>query len=335
MNHSINVHNSHSEKFRTDVVLGLSLANKTLPSRWLYDDQGSELFEQITRVNDYYPTRTEAAILSDFADEISAYCGRRATLVEYGAGAAVKTETVLRALDSPAGYVPIDIAGDFLATTVNRMKARFPGLESRSVVADFTQDFDLPPQRDQAGKKVAFFPGSTVGNLDATEASALLRRMHRHVGTDGRALIGFDLIKSLDILRRAYDDSDGVTAAFNLNYLARINRELDGNFPLDRFSHEARWNPKEQAMEMHLVSLDERVVQVAGRSFEFLEQESIHTESSRKYTLASIGALAANTGWTVDHAWMDTAKKFVVIGMRTLPINRVLPTASSSGLVLG
>ena len=223
---------SQHEAFRADVLAGLSQRQKTLPSRWLYDQRGSELFEEITRLDEYYLTRTETAILRRHAEEMAALCGEGIVLLEYGAGAAIKSEILLDALRAPRMYAPIDIAADFLSQTVERFRDRFPDLPTRPIIADFTVDFDIPadvPVRPRA----AFFPGSTLGNLRPPEAAALLRRMREHVGHGGKAIIGVDLRKDIQTLIAAYDDKLGVTAEFNLNLLVRINRELDGDFALD------------------------------------------------------------------------------------------------------
>jgi len=300
-----------SDAFRDAVVAGLSRARKTLPSCWLYDARGCELFNAITRLDDYYPTRAETEILSRHAPDMARFCGGGAALLEYGAGAAIKTEILVGALEKPKLYVPIDIAGDELARAAQRIAGRFPGLDVRPVIADFTDAFDLPPL--PRGPRTAFFPGSTIGNLDRREAVAFLSRLLNHVEGCGRAIIGVDLNKDRRTLLNAYDDREGVTAAFNLNLLERINRELDGGFPLDRFAHEARWNGVESAVEMHLVSLDARRVMVANKTFGFAAGESIHTESSRKYDLDSFAALADAAGWRLARCWRDS--RFAVLGL--------------------
>jgi dimethylhistidine N-methyltransferase len=305
---------SQHEAFRADVLAGLSQRQKTLPSRWLYDQRGSELFEEITRLDEYYLTRTETAILRRHAREMAALCGERAVLLEYGAGAAIKTEILIDALHAPRMYAPIDIAADFLAQTVERIRDRFPELQTRPIIADFTADFDIPadvPSRPRA----AFFPGSTLGNLGPADSCALLRRMREHVGQRGTAIIGVDLRKDVQTLIAAYDDKRGVTAEFNLNLLARINRELEGDFALDGFAHEARWNERESAIEMHIVSLRPQVVSVAGASFAFAQDETIHTETCRKFDVAGFAHAARRSGWRVDNLWSDPAKLFAVFGL--------------------
>ena len=313
MSDTVEIGTRHQDAFRADVFAGLSGRRKTLPSRWLYDQRGSELFEDITGLDEYYPTRTETAILRRHAEDMGALCGEDVVLLEYGAGAGLKFEILMDAL-VPRMYVPIDLARDFLDSTVVRIRAQFPRLPVRPIIADFTSDFEIPADLP-AGGRVAFFPGSTIGNLDKSEARALLRRMLRHVGKGGKAIIGVDLRKSLRTLIAAYDDRLGVTAAFNLNLLARINRELRGDFRLDRFAHEARWNEAESAIEMHLVSLDTQDVRIGGRRFAFDEGETIHTESSRKYDVSGFGELVQRSGWRVAEVWTDPAKQFAVFGL--------------------
>lgn len=294
--------------------MGLSRKRKSLPSRWLYDARGSELFESITHLSEYYPTVTEKSILRYRAADIAEFCQEGSTIVEYGAGSGIKTEILLDALANPAGYAAVDISGAYLGSTVRRLKREFPKLQAWPVVADFTAAFDLPPELPKE-RRVGFFPGSTLGNLEPSERSAFLTRMRDQLGVGGRAVVGVDLVKSLDRLLTAYDDSAGVTAAFNRNILERINRELGGSFPVERFGHEARWNPIERAVEMHLVSFDSRTVTVGGHQFLFDGGESIHTESSRKFDIKSINEFASQAGWRLDHVWTDSARLFAVIGL--------------------
>jgi L-histidine N-alpha-methyltransferase len=302
------------EAFRADVAFGLSQRRKNLPSRWLYDNRGCEIFEEITRLDEYYPTRTETAILRDSAREIADFCGEKAILLEYGAGAGIKTEILIEALERPRLYVPIDIAGDFLDETVVRMRQRFPELQTLPVVADFTREFEIP-RGVPGAPRCAFFPGSTIGNLDAHESKRFLRQVRRHVGSRGAAIIGVDLKKDLGALLPAYDDREGVTAAFNLNLLTRINRELEGDFSPEFFSHEARWSESESAVEMHLVSLRDQVVTVGGQRFAFETGETIHTESSRKYDIRSFMEVVEDGRWSVDAIWSDPDRRFAVFGL--------------------
>jgi dimethylhistidine N-methyltransferase len=303
-----------ADAFRRDVLSGLAQEQKRLPSRWLYDEQGSELFEEITRLAEYYPTRTETGILRAFAGEIAAFCGEDLTVLEYGAGAAVKTELLVEALHRPRFYVPIDIADDFLQHTVARFRRRFPSLTTIPITSDFTSNFAVP-EWIPATRRLAFFLGSTIGNLDADEVATFLCRIRSHVGLGGCALIGVDLCKELPVLIPAYDDAAGVTARFNLNMLTRINRELSGNFVLEGFRHEARWNDAEAAIEMHLLSLLKQTVTVSGHTFELSTGESIHTESSRKFAVADFTQLVERHGWRVDRVWKDDAQRFGIFGM--------------------
>jgi dimethylhistidine N-methyltransferase len=305
---------SQHEAFRADVLAGLSRRQKTLPSRWLYDQRGSELFEEITALDEYYLTRTETAILRRHAEEMASLCGEGVVLLEYGAGAAIKSEILIDALHAPRMYAPIDIAADFLSETVARFRDRFPDLPTRPIIADFTADFDIP-DNIPARRRAAFFPGSTLGNLLPSDASALLRRMREHVGSIGKAIIGVDLRKDIQTLIAAYDDKRGVTADFNLNLLRRINRELKGDFALQSFAHEARWNERESAIEMHLVSLKPQTVSVAGSSFAFAQGETIHTETCRKFDVAGFAHAAQQSGWRVDKFWSDPAQLFAVFGL--------------------
>ena len=271
------------------------------------------MFEEITRLDEYYPTRTETAILRQNTEDISTFAGREIALLEYRAGSGIKTEILLRALDVGA-YVPVDIARDFLQQTHCRIAARFPHIGVTPIEADFTSAFDI---RDEVGgaRRVAFFPGSTIGNLDRRSTLSFLHHMHRHVGADGAAIVGVDLVKGLDVLLPAYDDKTGVTANFNLNLLARVNRELQGTFALEQFAHEARWNRAEQAVEMHIVSLRSQFVKVGSHSFAFREGESIHTESSRKFDLSGFSGLVEAANWQVAKIWSDEAKSFAVFGL--------------------
>jgi dimethylhistidine N-methyltransferase len=302
------------EPFRSDVLRGLAHSPKQLPSRWFYDDYGSELFEEITRLDEYYLTRTETGILRAFSAEIAGFCGENVTVLEYGAGAGVKTELLIEALHHPRLYVPIDIAGDFLQHTVSRFQRRFPELRTRPIIADFTSGFAMPGWIPYA-QRVAFFPGSTIGNLDADEVANFLGRIRSHVGTSGRALVGVDLCKAPRILIPAYDDAAGVTARFNLNLLTRINRELGSNFIIQRFRHSVRWNEAEAAIEMHLLSTVDQTVTVSGRIFEFSAGETIHTESSRKYSIADFTKLAGQQGWRVHRVWTDDGGLFGIFGL--------------------
>ena len=248
---------------------------------------------------------------------MAGFVGKGATLIEYGAGAGIKTEILIGALQAPRLYVPVDISGDFLDQAVISLRHRFPDIGIWPIVADFTGDFDIPSAIPLKGRS-AFFPGSTIGNLDHGETVSFLRRIHRHVGPKGTAVIGADLTKDIKVLRAAYNDRQGVTAAFNTNLLARINRELDGDFRLDRFAHEARWNSMNSAVEMHLVSLEAQTAVVDGQSFDFEAGESIHTETSRKYDVRFLSALVESAGWYIEEMWTDARQSFGVFGLASL-----------------
>ena len=303
------------DAFRLDVLQGLARAQKSLPSRWLYDPRGCELFEQITTLPEYYPTRTETAILREHAADVAGFCGAYANLLEYGAGAGIKTEILVGSLDRPRSYIPIDIAAGFLDVTAARFRQHFTNLAVNPVVADFTSEFSVPSPLLGEGRRIAFFPGSTIGNLNAKDAGLLLQRMRRQVGPQGAAIIGVDLRKDLAVLLPAYDDSAGVTAQFNRNILVRINRELDGQFPTSQFRHVARWNEVESAVEMHLESANDQVIAIAGKGFAFRRGETIHTESSRKYEVKAFSEFARHHGWNTQRLWTDERRRFAIFGL--------------------
>jgi L-histidine Nalpha-methyltransferase len=322
---------SDHSRFRSDVVEGLSRLQKTIPCSWLYDERGSDLFEEITRLQDYYPTRAETAILRTRQPELRQFAGPGPILIEYGAGAGVKTELVLDALAAPQGYVPVDVAHEYLLQTAQRMERRFRSLWVRPVERDFMSAVEMPTGMP-AGRRVGFFPGSTIGNLDTAEAEAFLSQMLCHVGADGAAIVGVDLVKQIETLLRAYDDSEGVTAQFNLNLLARINRELGGDFHLHHFRHLARWNDAEKAVEMHLLSLTEQWASLGQRRFHFRKGETIHTESSRKYDREGFGALVERAGWRVSQTWEDDKRLFCVFALSPLTCHLAgLPQNYNSG----
>lgn len=297
--------------FAADALEGLGAPQKTLPCRYLYDARGSELFEAITDVPEYYPTRTEIGILEAGVADIVAQTPPGSVLVEFGSGSSRKTEILLGAFDKLAAYVPIDVSASALAEARARLAARFPRLRVEPIVGDFRDPLMLPP--DLAGRpRMGFFPGSTIGNFRPGEAGALLRGMADALGAGGRLIIGVDLRKATTRLLPAYDDAAGVTAAFNKNLLARANRELGADFDLDGFRHEARFNTAESRIEMHLVSERAQTVRLLGRSFAFRPGESIHTENSHKYTVEAFQALARGAGWAPRRVWTDADGLFSV-----------------------
>jgi L-histidine Nalpha-methyltransferase len=301
-----------TERFAEDVRRGLARARKATPPKWLYDARGSALYELICDQPEYYPPRLETTLLEEHGDELADAIGPDALVFEYGAGNARKTALLLAALRRPAAYVPVDISREPLLAATEALGARFPRLAVRPVLADFTAPFTLPVSDLRCARRVAFFPGSTIGNLDPPEAVALLRRMARDAGPGGRLVIGVDLPKEEAALVAAYDDAQGVTAAFNLNLLARMNRELGGEFRLSSFQHRAVWEPRFSRVEMHLVSLEPQVVPVAGSVFRFAEGEPIQTECAYKWEPRAFDALATIAGWTAETAWTDDRAWFAV-----------------------
>ena len=285
---------SQTSDFARDVVAGLTADPKTLPAKYLYDDHGSALFEDITVLPEYYPTRTELGILEQRADEIAQLIPSGASLIEFGSGSTIKARIVLRAA-AVAAYVPVDISASFLNQEAARLKQDLPRLQILPVAADFTKPFDLPPQV-RARAHVGFFPGSTIGNFEPPEAAKFLRHAARLLGRGAHLIVGIDLIKDARVLHAAYNDAAGVTAAFNLNLLRRINRELGADFDLDGFRHDAFYNDDAHRIEMHLESLVAQSVRIGDRAIRFGAGETIHTESSYKYSVESFQSLAAGAG---------------------------------------
>jgi len=301
--------------FLEDVWAGLSCQPKRLKPKYFYDETGSRLFEQITEQPEYYPTRTELRILSEQRDDIAALLPDDAALIEFGAGATKKVRELLRS-GKITTYVPVDISGDFIAAQARDLAQDFPDLSILPVVADFTQGFELPAQVAWQ-KRVGFFPGSTIGNFDPHEASEFLRRAHDILGAHSFLILGVDLEKDPALLHVAYNDKAGITAQFNLNLLRRINEELGGNFDLSTFAHRAIYNREKRRVEMHLVSLKAQSVQIAGRSFNFRMGESIHSESSHKFTVEQMQTLARGAGFVPRAVFTDPDKLFSVHVLET------------------
>ncbi|MBB4858424.1 dimethylhistidine N-methyltransferase [Novosphingobium chloroacetimidivorans] len=298
-------------QFRQDVLAGLSQARKAIPARWFYDHRGSELFEQITVLPEYYPTRTEVSILAEHCGEIARAVGPGRVVVEFGAGSATKTPLLLDCI-APAGYVPIDISGDFLRESCAPLVARYPDLPIHPVEADFGEPARLPAALSLQ-PRLGFFPGSTIGNMEPAAATDLLRTMRATLGAGSLLLIGMDRIKDEAVLTAAYDDAQGVTAEFNLNLAHRINRELDGSIPVEALQHRAVWNEARARIEMHLEARRDIAFEVAGRSFALERGETIHTENSHKYDERSGTTLLLAGGWEPRHTWMDADRRFMVI----------------------
>ncbi|HEU4961305.1 MAG TPA: L-histidine N(alpha)-methyltransferase [Sphingomonas sp.] len=309
-------------QFRADVLAGLARRPRAIPARWFYDRRGSELFEAITGLPEYYPTRTETAILERACPEVAAIAGTGRAVVEFGAGSAAKTPILLGAV-APSAYVPIDISGAFLRASAAALAQAFPGLPVLPVEADFMRPFALP-DAVAAAPKLGFFPGSTIGNMGPRVAVDLLRTMRASLGPGAMLLIGMDRIKDPATLIAAYDDAVGITAAFNLNLIERINRELDGTIPLDAFRHRALWNDERARIEMHLEAKRDVAFTVDGRPFAMTAGETIHTENSHKYGPRDARLLLCAGGWTPIGEWTDPDDRFALYLAEAQP-ERVAP----------
>lgn len=296
--------NSHD--FARDLVAGLCARPRRVSPKWFYDERGSRLFEEICELPEYYPTRTELALLDRHAPEMATLIGPGAEIIEFGAGSSRKVRPLLAALHEPARYLPVDISGEHLLQAAKALQRDLPDLQVQPVVADFTVSLTLPPPR---GVRVGFFPGGSIGNFEPAEACRLLQRMSGWLAGGG-LLLGVDLIKEPDLLHAAYNDAQGVTAAFNLNLLARANRELGSDFDLAQFAHSAFYNPPLARIEMHLMSRRTQTISVCGERFEFAEGDSLHTESSYKYTVAGFRQLARAAGWNPRAVWVDSQRQF-------------------------
>jgi dimethylhistidine N-methyltransferase len=292
--------------FHAEFTAGLRARPRAVAPKWFYDHAGSRLFEAICEQPEYYPTRTELALLDHLAPEIATRIGPGAEIVEFGAGASVKVRVLLDALRTPHRFVPVDISGEHLQAAAAQLRADYAGLEVAPLVGDFTADLALPPP---SGRRVGFFPGSSIGNFEPAVAEQVLRRFRGWL-EGGALLIGVDLVKDPGVLHAAYNDARGVTAAFNLNLLARANRELGADFDLPQWAHSAFYQPALRRIEMHLVSRRAQTVTVAGERFDFEEGDSIHTENSYKYTVAGFQGLARCAGFEPAQVWTDAARRF-------------------------
>ena len=297
---------------RDEILHGLRQHPKTLSPKFFYDERGSQLFEQITGLPEYYLTRTELSIMRGNIDEIVGLVGPQTSLIEFGSGSSMKTRILLEHLDRLAAYVPVDISRDHLIAAAEALAADFPHIEVLPLAVDFTRPFDLPQPQVMPLRNIVYFPGSTIGNFMPSAAQALLEVMYQEAKEDGALLIGVDLKKEPAILERAYNDSAGVTAEFNLNMLRRLNSELSANFDLEKFRHQAVYKETPGRIEMHLVSTSAQTVTVAGEQFPFGEGESIRTECSHKYTLEEFAAMAERAGFAVDRVWTDRERLFSV-----------------------
>ena len=305
---------SLTEDLRQDVFRGLSMQPKTLSCKFLYDKRGSELFDRICELPEYYLTRTERSIMRTNIDAIAGALGPRCLIVEFGSGASTKTTFLLDHLVDPVGYVPIDISRQHLEQSAARLAKRYPDVDVMPICADFHQDLPIPEPARLQQSTVVFFPGSTIGNLQEQEVRRFLDRIAHTIGPRGGLLIGIDLKKPLEIVVPAYDDAAGVTAEFNLNMLARINRDLGADFKLDQFRHQAVWNEGQSRMEMNLVSLCEQDVEIEDRTFRFREGERTRTEYSHKYTRGHFQRIASS--YLTEAAWTDPREWFCVLLLR-------------------
>ncbi len=302
---------STADELRADVLRGLSAEPKTLPAKLFYDEAGARLFEQICELDEYYLTRAELTILRAHAGDIARIAGPESAVIEYGSGAGTKTRVLLDALRHPASYTPIDISVEQLARVARELRQAYPKLRVVPLCADYTRPLHLPePLGD--GRRLAFFPGSTIGNFHPPEASAFLGRIRRSLGPDGALVLGVDRRKDADVLNAAYDDASGVTAAFNLNLLRRLNREVGADFDVSRFHHRAFFNETASRVEMHLVSATAQTVRIDGNAIRFDSGETIWTESSYKYDRPRLAAMVDAAGFEIAHLWTDDRAQFWV-----------------------
>jgi dimethylhistidine N-methyltransferase len=309
----IALQNLEVTEFEADVLDGLRATPKHIPAKYFYDAAGSMLFERITELPEYYPTRCEMRILRRQSAEIAKLIPDAAALVEFGSGSSKKARILLRAAASKlSAYVPVDICGEMIEREAAELRPDFPQLKVLPLSADICKPFRLPDEARVAPVRVGFFPGSTIGNFEPHEVSSFLRNAADILGRGATIIIGVDLIKSAEILNAAYNDSEGVTAQFNLNLLTRVNRELGGTFKLNTFEHHAFFNRERHRVEMHLASVKRQKVRVAGETIEFRAGETIHTENSYKYSTESLGALARGVGWLPVGAWTDSRKYFLI-----------------------
>jgi dimethylhistidine N-methyltransferase len=295
---------TEQQVFFDDVMIGLQQTPKTLPCKYFYDDKGSQLFEAICELDEYYVTRTELALLNQIKEELSSLIGPESSIIEPGAGAGIKIQTLLKALDAPNNYVPMDISSDFLFYSAQIIQKRFPDIEVFPIQGDFTQPVEWVGTK-QSGKSIVFFPGSTIGNFEPDQAIDFLKNMAALIGDNGALIVGVDLMKDANILEAAYDDKQGITAQFNKNLLTRINLQLNGKFNLDKFTHKALVNFEKQRVEMHLVSQVEQQVSINGQTIHFQCGESVHTENSHKYTEQSFVEIAKKAGLQRKKTWVD------------------------------
>ncbi len=297
---------------KAEILVGLQATPKRISPKYFYDDRGSELFDEICRLPEYYPTRTERGIMEANLPEIAKLVGPEAAVIEFGAGSNTKARQLLRGLDRPSAYVPVEISGDYLAEQVAELSSEFPYVNMAPVVADFTKPFDLPRHATEPRRNLIFVPGSTIGNFTRPYAAELLEVMRYEARDDGALLIGVDLIKPVDIVRAAYNDRQGVTAAFNKNVLTHLNAGIGADFEPDNFRHEAIYDQQHNRIEMRLISLCRHSVSCAGEAIEFADGEHIVTEYSHKYSIDGFIELAETAGWASEAVWTDEDELFSV-----------------------
>lgn len=308
-------------QFRSDVLNGLHRSPKDIPCKYLYDERGSQLFDQICELQEYYPTRTELAILEQHASAMANQLGDNCLLIEYGSGSSLKTRLLLdRIAEDLAGYVPVDISREHLENSAETIARQYPGLQVLPVAADFTEPFEVPDVDPSPARRVAYFPGSTIGNFEPAAARNLLAGMAKLCGPGGGLLLGVDLKKDVHVLERAYNDASGVTAEFTLNLLRRMNQELGADFDLNRFEHTASWNDERGCVELFLVSTHDQEVHLAGERISFQAGERLRTERSHKYTVEEFSQLVAPIGWKVELIWTDEQNLFSVQYLTTTSI---------------
>jgi dimethylhistidine N-methyltransferase len=295
-----------------ELIKGLNGPVRKVSPKFFYDERGSRLFERICELPEYYLTRTELGIMRKYMAEISACCGPRVSVIEFGSGAGLKTRLLLENLPEPVAYVPVEISGSHLEAVAAEFAGEFPLIEILPTIADFTRPFPLPEPKKRPVRNLVYFPGSTIGNFPPEDAVDLLRVMHQEAGPGGALLIGFDLKKDIDTLERAYNDSEGVTAEFNLNLLRRLNREFGFDFDLSGFSHRALYNETRGRIEMHLVSNVAQRVCVDGQKFDFKAGDAIVTEYSYKYDPDQFGAMLAQVGFELVQGWTDPEQRFFI-----------------------
>jgi len=303
----------YDQNFLIDVLRGLSQAQKSLPCKYFYDERGSQLFDKICQLDEYYPTRTEQQIMLDNAPDMAEQLGSEVMLIEFGSGSSIKTRILLDELDSPVAYVPLDISEEHLLNTAAVLEEKYPQIEILPLVADFTKPFELPLASRPPSHAAVFFPGSTIGNFLPSNVVGMLNVISEILGPDGGMLIGIDLQKDPAIIEAAYNDAQGVTAEFNLNVLHRINQELDGNFDVAQFQHKAVYNAEMGRIEIHIVSQCDQSVTICDRRFHFARQETILTEYSHKYSVDSFVKLAAQAGFSLHKHWSDDQHLFAVL----------------------